>query len=367
MPLDSNLYTLTVQGRKDHPSLVDFVEEPNKEARYTASRQEANSAVLRDAWTDTTLARLTVTGQKSRVVQLLDPESTVDLTNPGSFSWQWLFEWEHVRLKWERTSPTLLGSQRCYSLSVRIDPAPQDRKGLEVVALITLVGFVDGFFGDDAAPLTIVSEVDRNRQGDSRNETQQDSAPAPRQAPVQIQVGPPAQAKSAKTFSLNEIEVTDPSKREDDLKQCLALLKDEKILWIVLIGSSKEIVPHVAALAERVKTQRYKASGEELNQYIDDDQSASSGKYASPKSIRIYLSRIELADMLPNYNRRQDKKPRPPVRPPINFDEPAPVRPPDIQKSRASPHVASDEQAGGNASAQGNVGRGSNWFGWPRK
>lgn len=42
----------------------------------------------------------------------------------------------------------------------------------------------------------------------------------------------------------------------------------------MLIGRKAEIVPHVVALAETVKRQRYKASGEELKQFVDDDVSS---------------------------------------------------------------------------------------------
>lgn len=51
---------------------------------------------------------------------------------------------------------------------------------------------------------------------------------------------------------------------------CEAKLQDDSLLWIMLIGQSAQIVPHVVALAETVKRQRYKASAEELKQFIDD-------------------------------------------------------------------------------------------------
>ena len=46
-------------------------------------------------------------------------------------------------------------------------------------------------------------------------------------------------------------------------------------------------------------------------------------KDATPSSIKIYLSRIELADLLPNYKPKTAPV-KPPIRPPINFDIPAP-------------------------------------------
>ncbi|KAM0786469.1 hypothetical protein ACM66B_001931 [Microbotryomycetes sp. NB124-2] len=401
MPLDSNLYTLSVQSRKDDPSAIDFVEEPSKEPRYTAFR-EPSSVVLRDAWTDTTLAKLVVTGQKSRVVNLLDPESTVDFNNPGSFSWQWLFEWEQVRYKWERNSRDLIGSQRCYSLSVsmkpdpdfpicqfepaqkrkpptiqfldynlqRVEPVPQDRKGLEVVTLVSLVGFVELLFGEATPPLPVVSAVEVATRTELPDTRTVESPPTAASEPATSEVKPRVSSKPSKTLSQNEIEVTDPSKRDEDLKQCLNLLKDDKILWIVLIGNRKDVVPYVAALAERVKTQRYKASGEELKQYIDDDSKDTSQRYATPDFIRIYLSRIELAELLPNYKRQV--KPRPAVRPPINFDEPPP--PParlfngQVTEQQRPSHVGSSQTAAiGPAKAQTGEDKPSNWFGWSRR
>ncbi|KAK4055916.1 hypothetical protein OIO90_003173 [Microbotryomycetes sp. JL221] len=379
MPLDSNLYTLSVQPRKGQGGVVELVEEPAKQARYVAYR-EADSLVLGDGWIqDMVYARLSVTGQKSRVIDLVDPEARIAMTNPGSFSWSWYLEWESVRYKWERNSSTLLGADRSFTLSVvsgavsrtsnpqyvidviRIEPTPQDRKGLEVVALVSLLGFVDNLLGEDTATLPVVpfkkpfDDVKSSIDGGLPSTSEQKSSTTQHSPSTS-----PAPSKTTRSLSLNEIEITDVERRDEDLKHCLGLLKDENLLWILLVGKTQAIVPHVVALAERIKTQRYKTSGEELNQYIDDDPNSRKQKYEAPKSIRVYLSRIELADMLPNYN-KQTKTQAPAIRPAINFDRPPP-------KHTGTSSQAANQTLTSDAKPEADqTGSRSSWFGWSRK
>lgn len=42
-----------------------------------------------------------------------------------------------------------------------------------------------------------------------------------------------------------------------------------------------------------------------------------------PSSIKVYLSRLELDELLPNYKSKTAPV-KPPIRPPINFDSPGP-------------------------------------------
>lgn len=58
--------------------------------------------------------------------------------------------------------------------------------------------------------------------------------------------------------------------KDEYLNHCLSLIKDESILWVLLIGTTADIVPQVVSIAEAVKRKWYKQTGEELKQFIDD-------------------------------------------------------------------------------------------------
>jgi hypothetical protein len=77
-----------------------------------------------------------------------------------------------------------------------------------------------------------------------------------------------------------------------------------------------------------------------------------------PSSIKIYLSRLELSDLLPNYKPKKVPS-KPPIRPPINFDTALPSAP-EREKERENAaklkkgHKAEESNGGG-------------VFGWSRK
>ncbi|GAA5999398.1 hypothetical protein JCM5350_006760, partial [Sporobolomyces pararoseus] len=117
---------------------------------------------------------------------------------------------------------------------------------------------------------------------------------------------------------------------------------DQSLLYLLLTTSSKpNLSASLVKLAEQVKRKRYKLSGEEIKIFVDDSQDSedestggadrtfsrtdSSSKkksdYSPPSNLKIYLSRLELAEVLPTYNRKRAQKTQGPIlRPPINFD-----------------------------------------------
>lgn len=62
------------------------------------------------------------TGPKLRQVQCVEPELVVDLKNTGNLGWRYTFEWEANRYDWERSSSSLLGSERAFTLSIVSEP-----------------------------------------------------------------------------------------------------------------------------------------------------------------------------------------------------------------------------------------------------
>ncbi|BGO92602.1 hypothetical protein NBRC10512_004300 [Rhodotorula toruloides] len=379
MPLDSNLFVLLVRPRTGAPGRVDLLvdnsgagkaDEPAYEARKDPS---TGTITLVDPYTAAVLGESNIAppplpnasaNPKHRLISLDSPPAEVHLRNKAGLSWAWEMEWEEVQYVWTRDIVSLVGGDRGYTLSVsrrpdpnypvvvfrpekkggnieildynlaRVEPATADRKGLEIAALLALCHFIDHLFS--LPPLTAACPALTPPIASTSSAPPASTKPAPPVAP------PPAPAPQQKkvglrTLATNEVEVTDPSPAALDAycERCLSLLSDPSLLYLVLFASpspnSKETVPAVAALAERVKRRRYKTSGEEVRLFVDDSGAAGSategggkrreGKgspLAPPDSLKIYLSRIDMSDLLPNHHRRPSTTP---VRPVISFDE----------------------------------------------
>ncbi|BGP49453.1 hypothetical protein JCM10450v2_005344 [Rhodotorula kratochvilovae] len=318
---------------------------------------------------------------KHRLVALDAPAAEVHLRNRGGLAWGWEMEWEGVRYTWGRDVVSLVGAERGYTLSVdrkpdpsfpilvfsprkkggsievldynldRIEPPVQDRKGLEIASLLALSHFIDHLFAlsepssshSSPAPVNVFA-VSPSPPLSRITSLLRPSPPVP--PPEAPRPSEPQRKKSGLTaLATNEVEVTDASEAamEAHCERCLRLLEDPALLYLSISTTRPAAVPAVAALAERVKRKRYKLSGEEVKLFVDDDGAAPAvagavgdergkGKKAAsyaapPTALKLFLSRIDMADLLPNHRRRSSaapsRPPKPPIRPPINFDEPA--------------------------------------------
>ncbi|BGP01087.1 hypothetical protein NBRC10513v2_004899 [Rhodotorula toruloides] len=380
MPLDSNLFVLLVRPRTGAPGHVDFLvdnsgagkaDEPAYEARKDPS---TGTITLVDPYTSAILGSSNIAppplpnaspNPKHRLISLDSPPAEVHLRNKAGLSWAWEMEWEEVQYVWTRDIVSLVGGDRGYTLSVsrrpdpnypvvvfrpekkggnieildynlaRVEPAIADRKGLEIAALLALSHFIDHLFS--LPPSTAASPALTPPIASTSSAPPPSTKPAP---PVPSPPAPQRKKSSLRTLATNEVEVTDPSPAALDAycERCLSLLSDPSLLYLVLFASpsprSNETVPAVAALAERVKRRRYKQSGEEVRLFVDDSGAgpvADGGKrkegkegkgstpaLAPPDSLKIYLSRIDMSDLLPNHHRRPSMAP---VRGVINLDE----------------------------------------------
>ncbi|GAA5999833.1 uncharacterized protein JCM10292_003763 [Rhodotorula paludigena] len=392
MPLDASLYVLHVRPREGVPGCVDFLEDNTAigapgEPIYTAYKDPAADVItLVDSLSHATLGTHTIaappvpnasSNPKHRLVALESPRLDVSLRNPGSFSWTWEMEWEETKFVWSREAHSLIGAERGYTLSVsrrpdpnfpvvvyaprkkgggsiqvfdynldRVEPRLRDRKGFEIAALLALCYFIEPLFAvsnpttpiSNASPAVAASAAATPSPPLSRITSLLRPTPPPE--PPQPPRAPPPQRKKSSLASLavNEIAVTDasPAALDGYRDRCLKLLEDRALLYLLLVASSHSTVPAVASLAERVKRERYKVSGEEVRLFVDDDGAeageSASGKgkkrqsfAAPPTTLKIYLSRIDMGELLPNHRSSLPARPpKPPIRPPINFDEPAP-------------------------------------------
>ncbi|GAA6019586.1 hypothetical protein JCM10207_006935 [Rhodosporidiobolus poonsookiae] len=400
MPLDSNLFTLLVRPRTASPGYIDYQTDRSAtggedEPAYTAHKDPFSSTItLLDPYTSSPLGSHTpappalpnaAANPKHRRIRLVDPEADVPLRSRTGLSWGWEMDWEGVAYRWERDVINPFGSERGFTLNVsrkpdpdfpvasfhpkrrggsvevfdynlaRVEPAIQDKKGLEITILLCLSFFIEHLFGlpdtpsaspstSSPAPILAASSSasaspapplppapPRKRSSGSIFDSTPSSAKSPSTSTSPARPRKDRQGSSG-VLAVNEVEVKDPSAAavERACERCLDALKDPSLLYLALFTSSPACVPSVAALAEQVKRRRYKASGEEVRLFVDDSGSGSGegggreGKKfaAPPTSLRIYLSRIELAELLPNHRSPAPVPPKPPVRPPIDFDAP---------------------------------------------
>ncbi|TNY24401.1 hypothetical protein DMC30DRAFT_166262 [Rhodotorula diobovata] len=395
MPLDASFFTLLVRPRAGSPGWIDFLVDRSSsseadEPAYAAYKDPADDIiVLLDAPTSALLGRTRIAppavpnatpDPKVRLVSLEAPAAELRVRNKPGLTWSWETEWEGSKYTWGRDVAGLSGS-RGYTLTApdpsfpvvvfsprkkggsvevldhnlaRVDPPIQDKKGLEIASLLVLCHFIDSLFPLDTSPAA--SGSPSPAAVTAAASLLRPSPPVPPQVP---RPSPQRKKSSLTTLATNEIEVTDASEpaMEAHCERCLRLLEDPALLYLSISTSTPTAVPAVAALAERVKRKRYKVSGEEVRLFVDDDGAAKAhdgseraggkGKarqsyIAPPTSLKMFLSRIDMSDLLPNHRRPSTPKPpRPPVRPPINFDEPAPPRStsPQVPVPRARDHA----------------------------
>ncbi|GAA5827533.1 hypothetical protein JCM11251_003851 [Rhodosporidiobolus azoricus] len=398
MPLDSNLFVLLVRPRAAEPGCIDFLVDRTAEGgmadevAYTAYKDASTGVIsLLDPLTLSPLGLHSLLppsvpnsspNPRHRLIQLDSPQVDVPLKSRSGLSWCWEFEWESARYEWERDvgNPfselrgfTLLASRKPdpnypvasyspkkkggsiemydYNLS-RVEPSIQDKKGLEITTLLALSFFIDPLFN-----------LPSPNPSSSSPSPLPSSTPSPsltRKVPPPIPSVPPGadtgtrgggRLTGMKKLDVNEVEVVDasPAAIEAYSQRCLSLLEDPTLLYLLIFSSSSSsptLVPAVASLAERVKRERYKKTGEELLLFVDDDgadgaegvrEGTGEGEGrgrggrqsfpAPPPSLRVYLSRIELSELLPNHRRKTkpppSAPPKPPIRPPIVLDSPA--------------------------------------------
>ncbi|GAA5930004.1 uncharacterized protein JCM15063_004688 [Sporobolomyces koalae] len=386
MPLDSNLFVLLVRPRA--PGTINLViDSPTQQVLYTATKDPSTSVyTLQDPLTLTSYGSLsqpppslpnaTTPNPKLRTIVLDHPHHETILRNVGRFEWEWEFEWQETQYVWNRDVVGLFGSERGFTLSVsrkpdpnypvvtyhprkkggsieifdfnfnRVEPSIEDKKGLEITFLLALCFFIDPVFAAPsptpvAAPSSTSAPAPVSRPTGSAR-----PIPPP---PAEVQrPSVPQPPRRSTSLAANEILVGSDTDEalESYCKRCLTLLQDQSLMYLLLIPAKPSQSPAVVRLAELVKRKRYKQSGEEIKSFVDDSDDYEADKstetrhqgkrhesYLPPRNLKIYLSRIELSDMLPTHHRTINRPSKPPVRPPINFDVPPTPPPPPVAQN----------------------------------
>ncbi|KAI0060235.1 hypothetical protein BV25DRAFT_1871265 [Artomyces pyxidatus] len=336
MSLDQNLFTLNVTPNEKDPAVLDLVD-PIGRIHYHKRREAGNlyRIDLYDPLSEALLASATSpsASSKHKTVELYNPSQVIELKSVGTLSFKWSFRWEDHDFEWKR--------EACYMIR-KPDPAVlvavtkeppgrlktatvqildynlnrfdiEDRKGLEIAILTTLLTFHDmndlyhtpQAEGTQPAPL-------------SRQATQSPPPPPPKPIP---KTGVDRIAEMhALRGEVNEITIVEEGSIPDYAQHAAGLLDDEAMLFITIRSASPAEVPKVLKVVEEVKRIRHKnglSNATDLHQYVIYDNHASSSApgpriiklddppargnrdYRPPSSLTVHLSKIDMPELRP--------------------------------------------------------------------
>ncbi|KAL1676578.1 hypothetical protein EV122DRAFT_215974 [Schizophyllum commune] len=336
MSLDKNLFTLLFTLNKDAPNVTDLVD-PAGTIHYRKQRIPGSTYAVEvyDPMSESLLVKVSAsaTTSKTKVLELCNPTSVVELKYTGTLSFRWSFKWEDHEFEWKR--------EECYMLrkpdppvlvAITKEPAGriktktvqildynlnrfdiEDRKGLEIVILTALLTFQDANDAYHAAPPT----PSRQSSGPTPTEPAAAAPPPPPPPRPEPKSGVDRIAElQAIRGELNEVTVEDEGSFEDYARYSANLLADEAMLFITIRSSEASQVPKVLQVVEETKRIRHKAGiydEDELHQYVVydtvkakgprrinlDDEDPAKAKYTPPNSLSVHLSKIPMPELQP--------------------------------------------------------------------
>ncbi|KAF9018626.1 hypothetical protein BDZ89DRAFT_1073763 [Hymenopellis radicata] len=321
MSLDQNLFTLIVTPSKDDPNVIDLVD-PNGVVHYRKQRITVAPLYTIEMYGEFMSESLLVTAtapsptSKTKILELCNPSSTVELKYTGTLSFRWGFKWEDHDFEWKREEcymirkpdpPVLVAltkepAGRLKTSTVQILDYNlnrfeiEDRKGLEIVILTALLTFQDA--------------------NEAHHSTPKDESPTPAHRIAELQ---------ALRGEFNEVTVEQEGEVADYAQYCWNLLQDDAMLFVTVRSDSAEEVPKVLQTVEETKRIRHKAGlDNDLHQYVLHDTLPSKGprrinldneeKYSTPKSLVVHLSKIPMPEAAaylpipPSPPTKEDKK-----------------------------------------------------------
>ncbi|KAL1696634.1 hypothetical protein GGG16DRAFT_43292 [Schizophyllum commune] len=334
MSLDKNLFTLLFTPNKDAPNVTDLVD-PAGTIHYRKQRIPGSTYAVEvyDPMSESLLVKVSApaTTSKTKVLELCNPTSVVELKYTGTLSFRWSFKWEDHEFEWKR--------EECYMLrkpdppvlvAITKEPAGriktktvqildynlnrfdiEDRKGLEIVILTALLTFQDANDAYHATPPT----PSRQSSGPTPSEAAAPPPPPPPRPEPKSGVDRIAELQAIRG-ELNEVAVEDEGSFEDYARYSANLLADEAMLFITIRSSEASQVPKVLQVVEETKRIRHKAGiydEDELHQYVVydtvkakgprrinlDDEDPAKTKYTPPNSLSVHLSKIPMPELQP--------------------------------------------------------------------
>ncbi|KAJ3928693.1 MAG: hypothetical protein NXY57DRAFT_901520 [Lentinula lateritia] len=288
MTLDQNLFTLQIKPSPADPTLVDLADSSgNVFYRKERSFGVGYNVSLYDFISQSLLVTATAPSPTGRVktIELQNPSVPVELKASGTFSVKWAFSWKGHEFEWKREEecyiirkpdPPVLIAITTRKESNRIQPATvqildynldrfdiEDRKGLELVILTSLLTFLDS--ADANFPHMIVNDEQSLVPGVI-------TPPPPpggggRRKSMWTALSPPRKATSsgvdlvaqllAPRLVIHEVTVHEEGEIEDYAKFCWRLLRDEAIAFITIRSGHSSQVQKVLEVVEATKRFRF--------------------------------------------------------------------------------------------------------------
>ncbi|KAI6121511.1 hypothetical protein F5141DRAFT_1061233 [Pisolithus sp. B1] len=370
MSLDRNLFTLLLTpnaaaSRTDQcVSVVDLID-PSGTVHYRKQRINGGvyKAELYEPISDLLLGTVTAPSatSKHKTMELYNPTKIVELKFTGTLSFRWSFKWEDHEFEWRREEcfivrkpdpPVLVAVTKeppgriktssvqilDYNLHRCVDVHAirgmdfkrcstsrfdiEDRKGLEIVILFSLLTFQDSsdvYHESTAIPPIGNTAVPALANSRSTKVIPAATAPPPLPPKPAPKTGIERIAELQRGRGLvNEVSIMEEGHVKDYAKYCLQLLLDDAMLFISVRSAEAAQVPKVLQVAEETKRMRYKAGDSELHQYVlydtqkeipqrgpriiklDDGPSKSKAKdYTPPDSLIVHLSKIDMPELSP--------------------------------------------------------------------
>ncbi|KAH8917717.1 hypothetical protein BT69DRAFT_1286371 [Atractiella rhizophila] len=348
---------------------------------YTSIRMNKKTFELQDTLSGAILATCRSVVQKQRLIELYNPDHSVEFKSTGLIQLEWSFKHDNETYSWKRDILGMGSGDKGYSLWMDRNPDPnwciaiyrpktkkstanvqildynlsrifiEDKRGLEIMIIATLCALdgVHSSANDAADPSPNGSPAQEfDKELDNRKS-----------------IDP---ASDYETEEDNLILVSERGSAEIYVERCLHLLADPALLFVKLRSIESEdggalAVANVVKVAALVKTARWKNDGEELKQYtVPDEQhqlphkrvlvldapTNNPSQYRPPKSLTIYLSRTELDELLPkrssssSYPTISSTLPPPVPSPPLPSGSSKPTTPPT--KPTKPPKIKKEEK-----------------------
>lgn len=366
--LDANLYTLSfIQSANEINKLV-LIEEGSGEPVYYRTRtgQDSQQQLKLDLYhslTNAHLGTLQSLTNKLKLISLYNPNSTIELKNSSLIHWEWSFNYngdESFKFSWRRdllglksnrkglgytcwlvrkpdpdypcaiyrpNGSTVPSSCQILDFNIRRIEGIEDRRGLEIVMILSLLAFTESLSDNEARKPKPTSSPDRT----------------PSQPTVPI---PPLTATEASRIlnddvEPNEILIHEEGTIDEFVQAGLKLLSDRLLLYIYIHAPTPKTLPMAVKVAESIKRIRFKEFKEDLQQYLVDDvmsrnlkgkgkQTTTTKSHEKPTSntLKIYLSRTPLDELLPKPNLKSNPHQlKPPSLPPKTLHSPPTSKP----------------------------------------
>ncbi|KAL1743225.1 hypothetical protein HDZ31DRAFT_41407 [Schizophyllum fasciatum] len=361
MSLDKNLFTLFFKQLDDDPASVDLVD-PAGTVHYR--KRLAAGPVYRAEVTEPLTLSLLASAtspaalNKVKTLELYNPNSVIELKHTGLLTFKWTFKWGEHEFEWKREACYLIRKpDPAVMVAITKEPTGKiqttsaqildynlnrfdidDRKGLEIVLLTSLLTFQDYNIASKAPKGSVPTPATppRANSADAVVVPQWNTAPPIPASSAESSPGP----RRRSTSMANVVDAPPPSaisrvaeaergrsrfsvvRIDDDMNAkgysqfCCNLLKDDTLMYITIRSSSSKYIDKTMKVAEKTSKAYSKlaaSKGSDLHQYVSWDfpvaeevdpkgkgkAKKKSKKGTPPTAVIVHLSKRTIPELEP--------------------------------------------------------------------